>query len=292
MYVYIDKYDYLLNNLNNDEIDEEIDHITEKLSDIEQNNFSYFKNLKDMLLEEEKKKINKVDIFNDEVTQNRFENITNQIYSLQMKQFSESICNIKRDLKKNKYVLLFDKSEGIEALNLDEEEYKELLKFRDPLNSISIYDLFQEKIHSYYNTQSDNSTSDNRLTSKKRGRSKTPVKNIPNKKPHDKKEEIEIAKIVSVNYNFCHHCKQRKPADVMIKCNSASSGKIIEKPIKTFYVNSTTVVRSMIILILENKNFIITNFTGDPKDILDGYLNKSRYIVNFRNPASVSQVIL
>ena len=27
-----------------------------------------------------------------------------------------------------------------------------MIKFRDPLNSISVYDLFQEKTYSYYNT--------------------------------------------------------------------------------------------------------------------------------------------
>jgi hypothetical protein len=32
---------------------------------------------------------------------------------------------------------------------------------------------------------------------------------------------------------------------------------------------------------IEFKNFIITNFAGDPKDILDGYLNKSKSL-NFK----------
>jgi hypothetical protein len=35
---------------------------------------------------------------------------------------------------------------------MNEENYKNLIKYRDPLNSISAYDLFQEKTHSYYNT--------------------------------------------------------------------------------------------------------------------------------------------
>ena len=38
------------------------------------------------------------------------------------------------------------------TLEMDEDKYKNLIKFRDPLNSISVYDLFQEKTHSYYNT--------------------------------------------------------------------------------------------------------------------------------------------
>jgi hypothetical protein len=36
--------------------------------------------------------------------------------------------------------------------------------------------------------------------------------------------------------------------------------------------------------LLEFKNFIITNFSGDPKDILDDYLNKSknRFYFNYK----------
>jgi hypothetical protein len=172
-----------------------------------------------------------------------------------MKQFSESICNIKKDVKKNKYVLLFDSSEGIDPLVLEESDYKDLLKYRDPMNSISVYDLFQEKIHLYYpSSQSGKSSPGNKdknLTKKKRVDRKEnrmqQANNQNNIKKRAKNEQIEIAKVISVNYNFCHHCKQRKPDEVMIKCNSSSSGKLIERPMKTFYVNNTTVVRSKIL---------------------------------------------
>jgi hypothetical protein len=66
-----------------------------------------------------------------------------------MKQLAESIFCIKKDLKKNEYILLFDPSENIETLVLDEQDYKKFFKYRDPLGSVSVYDLFQEKIHSY-----------------------------------------------------------------------------------------------------------------------------------------------
>lgn len=254
MYVYVDKYDYVINNLNNEEIDEEIDQLNEKLTDIEKNNISFFKFLQQKVVEEENRLElpTSVDLTSDKIILNRFENLTSQIFTLQMKQFSESICNIKKDVKKNKYVLLFDQSEGIDPLTLDEKDYKELLKYRDPMNSISVYDLFQEKIHLYYSTtQSGKCTKIGKLdknSKKKRGRKQnTDKKNFLEKEKtikKPKKEEIEIAKIISVNYNFCHHCKQRKPEEVMIKCNSAHCGKFLEKPIKTYYVNNTTVVRS------------------------------------------------
>jgi hypothetical protein len=58
------------------------------------------------------------------------------------------------------------------------------------------------------------------------------------------KEDIQIAKVVAIDYDFCHHCKQRKPAEVMVKCSSGHSNKFVERPMKTFYVNNSTVVRS------------------------------------------------
>jgi len=257
MYVYVDKYDYTINNLNNEEIDEEIEHLSQKLADIENNNLVYFKYLKEKVLEEKTcSNPNYIDLNSNQVLLNRFENLTNQIFSLQMKQFSESICNIKKDVKKNKYVLLFDKSESIDPIVLDEQDYRELLKFRDPMNSISVYDLFQEKIHSYFPTNQSSQALQSR-TRKNSIKKKTLSKNLKKNslscsnekkgKKNSKKEEIEIAKVVSVNYNFCHHCKQRKPEESMIKCNSSHCGKFIEKPMKTLYVNNSTVVRSIII---------------------------------------------
>jgi hypothetical protein len=257
MHIYIDKYDYLVNSLNNEDIDEEIDCINEKLKEIEQSNLFYFRTFKEKMLKENS--IHKLDLDSDKITQGRFENMTNQIYNLQMKQFAESISNIKKDVKKNKYILLFDSSENIEPLTLEESEYKALLKFRDPLNSISVYDLFQEKIHSYYNSSSNGAGhGHSSKEGKKRGR--------PSIKQKKQEEEVQIAKVVNIDYDFCHHCKQRKPSEVMVRCNS-SSVKGIEKPMKSYCINNTTVVRKA-------TNFIITNYSGDPKEILDGYLNK------------------
>lgn len=141
--MYIDRYDYELNNLNNEYLNEEIGLIEERLNEIEQSNISYFVKLKESMLRE--RKALKLETSFDL----RLDNITNQIYTLQMKQFAESISNIKKDVKKNKYVLLFDPSECMEPLTLDEEDYKDLMKHRDPMNSISVYDLFQEKTHMY-----------------------------------------------------------------------------------------------------------------------------------------------
>lgn len=148
MYVYIDKFDYNLNNLNNDEIEEEVLAIEDKLSEIEESNFFYFKNLKGKLGKSGKLP-SKIDLNDRKITEKRLENLTDQIFCLQMRQFSESISCIKKDLKRDEYILMFDPSEGIDPLALEEYDYKALFKYRDAMSSISVYDLFQEKIHSY-----------------------------------------------------------------------------------------------------------------------------------------------
>jgi hypothetical protein len=156
-----------VNNLNNEEIDEEITVLEEKIGTIEQTNFSYFKKIREKLtkliddnkqinniqnnkkLKNKPKLISKVNLTDPKILEQRLKNLTNQIFTLEMKQFAESIFCIKKDLKKNEYILLFDPSENIETLVLDEQNYKKFFKYRDPLGSVSVYDLFQEKIHSY-----------------------------------------------------------------------------------------------------------------------------------------------
>lgn len=319
MNVYIDNFDYLINNINSRDIDEEIQMIQEKLNSVEENNYLMLKNF------ENKSKLPeflpKVDINSKDFYINKCENLANQIFTLQTKQFAESIWNIKIDVKNKKYLLIFEEAEGIENLSLNEEDYKKLLTFRDPLNSISVYDLFQEKIHSYYNNGSSTNkeAKSQEIIKRKRGRPKINKCGKKEEKEEDeetqnstlisrkkeklkknntknivkvpRRESVEIAKKVSVDYEFCHHCKQRKPAEVMIKCTKTKN-KFVDIPVKTFYVNNTTCVKSNFLLILEFFNFIITNFSGDPNDILDGYLNKSKKIVKFRNPKDLWQDIL
>lgn len=42
MYLYVDKYDYILNNLNSNEISDEIEEIENKLEEVELSNIDYF----------------------------------------------------------------------------------------------------------------------------------------------------------------------------------------------------------------------------------------------------------
>lgn len=55
--------------------------------------------------------------------------------------------------------------------------------------------------------------------------------------------EIQISNNISLNYNICHHCKQRKPLEVLTKCKTNDCGKV-EAPSKHFIINNTTVFKS------------------------------------------------
>ena len=173
-----------------------------------------------------------VNLDSSEIKQEKYDNLINQIYNLQMKQFAESICGIKKENNQNNYIIIFDPTENIQSIKLSEKEYLDFIHFRDPLNSISIYDLFQEKTHLYYNTGSNNNI-----------KIKTNLK----------KEEIQVAKKIEIKYDYCHHCKQRKTSEVIVQCKSHLFGnKMCQRPIKNFLVNGTTVIRSKNILFKYN----------------------------------------
>jgi hypothetical protein len=147
MYIYLDKYDYMVNSVNNNEIDDEIQAIEEKLLSMENNNLLYCNELNERLTRYKKKMI--LDLYDKKSLKCRLDNIINQIYTLQMRQFAESISIIKKDVKSNKYYIWFDVNDSVDPLELDQKTYKNLLSYRDSMNSVSVYDLFQEKIHLY-----------------------------------------------------------------------------------------------------------------------------------------------
>ena len=222
--------------------------------------------------------------------ENIYENLINQIFNLQMKQFAECICGVQRKQINGKwrYKVIFEINDFIPSLEMDEENYKHLIKFRDPLNSISVYDLFQEKTHSYYNTDKISSKfnklnieeeviekgieigkyskiskielrtikhhSDSNKHYNKKKRKKT-KKFTKISKENDNKEQnslffgnisdYQIGKRTNIDYFYCHHCKQRKPAEFSIECKSSfTENKYCQRPFKSVIVNGTTIIRS------------------------------------------------
>lgn len=219
--VYLDNSDWLSNSSEGGLLKEEIKHLQSKLSQVEQTNLENISKLKQKFIKEKILEKNAIDIEDPKVKQQRFDNLINLIYSLQMKQFAESICGIKKDSNSKRYLIIFDPSEKIQTLSLSEEEYNNLISFRDPLNSISVYDLFQEKTYSYYNAMSGK------------------------EKKSSAKMSFQVGKKTKVEYDYCHHCKQRKPGEIMIQCKSHLIGeKKCLRPNKTFIVNGSTIIRS------------------------------------------------
>ena len=304
------KYNFKTNNSN--DINSEIEALEKILLELEDINYRNGLKIQEYSNKQEEIDLNKKkskglytpgSILTDE---NIYENLMNQIYNLQMKQYAECICGVQRKQTNGKwrYKVIFEINDFTPSLEIDEENYKKLIKFRDPLNSISVYDLFQEKTHSYYNTDKisskynkmnveevvekgfelerdsknskiqlrtikHHSNSDsNKQNSKKKYMKNKKAKKI--KKILIKEKEInnydhnnlfennsdyQIGKRTNIDYYYCHHCKQRKPAEFSIECKSSyTENKYCQRPFKSFTVNGTTIIRSK-----SNRIYIIFN---------------------------------
>ena len=286
------------NNLN--DINSEIVALEKILLNLEDINYNNGIKIQEYTVKQEKLEFNnklKKGLYSPEsilTNENIYENLINQIYILQMKQFAECICGVqKKQINgKYKYKVIFEINDSIPTLEMEEEKYKNLIKYRDPLNSISVYDLFQEKTHSYYNTDkvsskynklnieeviekgielekgSKNSRIEfrtikhhshfNKQNNKKKdikvGRNKNKIfkNNIGyNENRNDQNDfneqfsDFQIGKRTNIEYYYCHHCKQRKPAEFSIKCKSSlTENKFCQRPFKSTVVNGTTIIRS------------------------------------------------
>lgn len=174
-------------------ISEEIEILKKDIELKEYDNMNKFEQIK--------LKCTKDDITDDiNDKQIRIDNIIKQLFEIQIKQFAESIYSIKTNKDYSLYQIEFDPNEIELTLMLTHKEYEEFIKHRNPSNSVCLFDIFQEKIHSYY----------------------TPNKEIKIKEI--KHNEVTIPKNIKIdNYGYCHHCKQRKPFEIMLKCNSCKN---------------------------------------------------------------------
>ena len=268
---------------NMNEIDDEINDLKNILANLEDINYKNAVKIKEFTEKQEKIDLEnklKKGLYTPEsilTNDNIYDNLINQIYILQMKQFAECICGVQRKLEDNKYIykVIFEINDSIPSLEMDESKYKNLIKFRDPLNSISVYDLFQEKTHSYYNTDKVNYKynkfnfeKDDSGIELEKGEKNSKIK-LKALKPHSNSKnrkqislsnknnknmnfekygvlfDYQIGKKTDIDYFYCHHCKQRKPAEFSIKCKSSiTEKKYSQRPFKSFIVNGTTIIRS------------------------------------------------
>lgn len=203
-------------------ISDEIENLKKDIELKEYENMNKFEQIKD--------KYNLDDLFDDiNDKQIRIDNIINQLYEIQIKQFAESIYSIKKSKDNSLYQIEFDPNEIDSILTLSHKEYENFIKYRNPSNSVCLFDIFQEKIHSYYTPNKANK-----------------IKEIK------QNEAITIPTKIKVdNYGYCHHCKQRKPFEIMLKCNSCKNTKFnCDFPTKILTINNN------MILIKSNLYFI------------------------------------
>ena len=85
--------------------------------------------------------------------------------------------------------------------------------------------------------------------------------------------KYQIGKKTKIDYYYCHHCKQRKPAEFSIKCKSSlTEAKYCQRPFKTTVINGTTIIRSklfyiiFIYLYIGHKCLIIKGYDGETKE--------------------------
>lgn len=193
--------------------------------------------------------------------EDRLDLLFGQICDLQLKQLAECICGVLRNKDNQTYKILMDLDSKIHAIEMSKEQYMNFIKYRDPLNSISDYDLFQEKTHCYFNTDTkaksfidyedlEGTDNENKRNNRIKMRAILYKTNSKNKKrgvnsKKELREEYHTGKKVKVEYFYCHHCKQRKPEEVTIQCKSHMNGDgYCHKPHKVFTVNGSTIIRS------------------------------------------------
>ena len=195
-------------------ISDEIENLKKDIELKEYDNMNKFEQIKLKCTKDEY-----TDDINDK--QIRIDNIMKQLFEIQIKQFAESIYSIRTNKENSLYQIEFDPNEIDLTLTLTHREYEDFIKHRNPSNSVCLFDIFQEKIHSYY----------------------TPNKEIKIKEKKQN-EAVTIPKSIKIdNYGYCHHCKQRKPFEIMLKCNSCKNSYFnCDFPTKILTINNNTLL--------------------------------------------------
>ena len=225
----------------------EIHNIEQQLYAVEYNNLTTLYSIKNSILERYNKHYDMNVLTNTQDA--RLDSLINQIYVLQMKQFAESIQQVLYDKQMQMYVLNFDPNEHISSIVLDCKQYHRLLSFRDPLNNVCIYELFQEKVHSYYNENNDNDSDKHNINSNS---------NVD-------MDKITIPKNINIDYAYCHYCKQRKPLESMLQCKYCNvKNKKNPKHTKVLTINGITIIKSK----LNNNTYIHLHTHIENKSIL------------------------
>ena len=181
-----------------------------------------------------------------------------------MKQLSESISQILKEKRNNNYIISFDPTENYHKVKINENEYLELISYRDNSLCGNVLEAFIL----------NNNISNPKLLNNHN-------KNIEkNCKENNSKEKITIGHFLLPNYNFCHQCKLKKLNESLIKCQMCNDNIDYEnkpKPkVNIFSVNNAFIIQ-------KEKIYLLINYDGNIKELIDNYFSyqkKNTYSCN------------
>ena len=244
-------------------INEEIDYLEDLNREFETFNKSNLNEIKEKSQKEtkknkksEKQKIEEIEL--------KLHTLSQQIYILQMKQLSESISQILKEKRNNNYIISFDPTENYHKVKINENEYLELISYRDNSLCGNVLEAFIL----------NNNISNPKLLNNHN-------KNIEkNCKENNSKEKITIGHFLLPNYNFCHQCKLKKLNESLIKCQMCNENiDCEEKPkpkVNIFSVNNAFIIQ-------KEKVYLLINYDGNIKELIDNYFSyqkKNTYSCN------------
>lgn len=96
-----------------------------------------------------------------------------------------------------------------------------------------------------------------------------------------KKEDIQIGDKSKTECYMCHHCKMRKPVELMTMCKS----KFIDRPLKVIQLHNMLLLNSKVyynFLIENNSYYVYFNYHGDIKELQSQLFKKNDSIENER----------
>ena len=244
-------------------INEEIDYLEDLNREFETFNKSNLNEIKEKCQKEikqnkkpEKQKIEEIEL--------KLHTLSQQIYILQMKQFAESISQILREKRNNNYIISFDPTENYHKVKINENEYLELISYRDNSLCGNVLEAFILN----NNISNPKLFNNNNKTIEKYN------------KENNSKEKITIGHFLLPNYNFCHQCKLKKLNESLIKCQMCNDNIDYEdkpKPkVNIFSVNNAFIIQ-------KEKVYLLINYEGNIKELIDNYFSyqkKNTYSCN------------
>ena len=228
----------------------------------------------------------------------RLMNLSEQIYTLQMKQLAESIIRIEKYKKNNGlYRLTLDSITNLSTVDLNDQAYHSLLSYRDPFHCSNITDVFVQDDAS---SKVSNSNNHEYIKGAKALKAYLPSSSTP------KRFKYYIGEFQLPKYNVCHHCRLLKSNDDLIECqymnkqrehnqndfnnntnsksknkysnittstsnhNSTPSTNFPEPQVKVLFINKS-------ILFKKERYYLLQHLDGNIRELIDEYFSYKKH---------------